>query len=381
MIEKLPTLYKRATTGKVQLWFLEVDGNKLRASTGQQGGKLNVARQWTVCKPKNVGRSNETSGEEQARLEAEAQYRKKLAQGGYSESIEAIDDTPAFFEPMAAEKWEKRAFTISPSDLVHSQPKLDGVRCIARADGLWSRYGKPILSVPHVWEALKPFFALYPNAVLDGELYSHDLADDFNEIIKMVKKQKPTQVHWDKTSDTIQYHIYDWPSVTMSDVPASFAHRLTCMLTSEVLSTNPQALRLVETVHVCDNDMLDELYGEYRARGYEGQMIRLDKPYEQKRSKNLLKRKEFFDGEYEIVEILEGQGNRTGMAGKILYKMEDGRTFKSNLQGGEVYYKELFENRDQFIGRIGTVRYPNLTPDGIPRFGVTVTIFDGNRDF
>lgn len=372
------TLYKRTTAGKVQQWFLEIDGDKIRASTGQVGGKLNVARQWTVCKPKNVGRSNATTGEEQARLEAESQYRKKLAQGGYSESIEAIDDTPAFFEPMTATKWADRAFVIDgrpEAQPVFSQRKLDGVRCVARADGLWSRYGKPILSVPHVWEALRPLFAEFPDAVLDGELYSHDLADDFNEIIRMVKKQKPTQVHWDKTAQTIQYHVYDWPSIE-----GGFHNRIIAI--NDYINDLPaSAIRIVQTTQVESNDHLDQLYAEYIEEGYEGQMIRLDEPYEQKRSKSLMKRKEFFDGEYEIVEVLEGQGNRSGMAGKLLYRMEDGRTFKSNLQGGEAYYKELFENREKVVGRTGTVRYPNLTPDGVPRFGVTVTIFDGVRDF
>ena len=46
--------------------------------------------------------------------------------------------------------------------------------------------------------------------------------------------------------------------------------------------------------------------------GYEGQMIRKDAPYECKRSKNLLKRKEFITEEFKVVKVVEGQGAWTG---------------------------------------------------------------------
>ena len=91
-----------------------------------------------------------------------------------------------------------------------------------------SRQGKPIDTVVHILEELKPFFAENPNAVLDGELYNHDYKNDFNKIISLVRKMKP--VRSDKDTDKtfakkeekfadalieakakIEYWIYDVP--------------------------------------------------------------------------------------------------------------------------------------------------------------------------
>ena len=56
---------------------------------------------------------------------------------------------------------------------------------------------------------------------------------------------------------------------------------------------------------------LDEYYDTYMEFGYEGQIVRVNGPYENKRSKLLLKRKDFSDAEYLVIDINEGDGNRT----------------------------------------------------------------------
>ena len=72
------------------------------------------------------------------------------------------------------------------------QPKLDGVRCLFTAKGAISRANNQFMNVDHIEQALKPFFAKNPTAILDGELYNHGLKDDFEKIISLVKKKKPT---------------------------------------------------------------------------------------------------------------------------------------------------------------------------------------------
>ena len=80
---------------------------------------------------------------------------------------------------------------------VYIQPKLDGVRCVIQYNKLncgehevvaYSRTGKPWKNIAHICVQLKPFFAKYPNVILDGELYNHDLKDDFEKIISLVRK-------------------------------------------------------------------------------------------------------------------------------------------------------------------------------------------------
>ena len=74
---------------------------------------------------------------------------------------------------------------------------------------------------------------------------------------------------------------------------------------------------------ICEtSEEIDVMYGEYTQAGYEGQMIRQDAVYENKRSKGLLKRKEFITEEYEVVEVHEGQGNWAGYAKRLILKWQ-----------------------------------------------------------
>ena len=189
---KLPTLYKLTTAGAIQQWQIVVDGDKYRTISGQKDGKK-IQNKWTVCKPKNVGRANATTGEEQAIKEAIAKHDKKL-ESGYHLNVENIKKKK-FYEPMLAQDFKNKnrqkevMFSIDESGVgapVFSQPKLDGIRCIAMREGLFTRTGKEITAVPHISEALEPFFEKYPNAVLDGELYNHKYKDDFNKIIHIL---------------------------------------------------------------------------------------------------------------------------------------------------------------------------------------------------
>ena len=57
----------------------------------------------------------------------------------------------------------------------------------------FTRNGKQIDSIPHILESLKDFFKKNPYAILDGELYNHDLRDNFNKITSLVRKQTPVR--------------------------------------------------------------------------------------------------------------------------------------------------------------------------------------------
>ena len=165
-MKKLPTLYKKTTIGKTQTWEIEVSGNKFRTISGQAAGKK-ITNNWTVCQGKNVGKKNATTGEEQALKEAEAKHKKKL-EAGYHLNLKNISKK-RFYEPMLAQDFKnKNRQSEVMADLqqvdggtvgtVFSQPKLDGIRCIAMREGLFTRTGKEITAVPHIHEALEPFF-------------------------------------------------------------------------------------------------------------------------------------------------------------------------------------------------------------------------------
>lgn len=368
------TLYKKTTTGAIQIWRKERLGNRYRTVSGQINGAA-VTSEWTTVEGKNVGRSNETTPEQQAISEIESQYTKKLSQGGYHKNIKDVD-TVKFFKPMLADKFDPK-YLPTDDTRVYVQPKLDGMRCIATKDGLFSRQGKPILSVPHVVEALKPHFDSDTDLILDGELYSHDLNEDFNQIMHLVKKLKPTAEHLAETKEKIQYHVYDMPSH-----PSGFGDRA---LAITDLDLDKNAVVMVKTYLIPANGSiiteLDKNNSVFLSDGYEGMIVRIDdKPYENKRSRQLLKRKEFRDEEFTVVSITEGTGNRSGMAGRVTYKTAAGKSFDTNITGGFEYYKELLREADEYVGGQGTVKFFEYTPDGVPRFGVTVALYKDGRD-
>jgi DNA ligase-1 len=87
-----------------------------------------------------------------------------------------------------------------------------------------------------------------------------------------------------------------------------------------------------------------------------------------------LKHKSFVDEEYTILDICEGEGNRTGTCGYMVFNTKDGKRFKSNVKGTFAETAEILENKDSLIGKEATVKYFNLTPDGIPRFPYVIKI-------
>jgi DNA ligase-1 len=112
--------------------------------------------------------------------------------------------------------------------------------------------------------------------------------------------------------------------------------------------------------------------------GYEGQIVRLNSPYEEKRSSNLLKRKEFVDQEFELIDIEEGAGNWDGMAKRAICALPDGRQFGAGISGTQSFALKLLQEKDNY--RLVTVKYHALTPDGIPRFPIAIKFWEHNFD-
>ena len=361
----MQTLIKRRSDGGIQEWSIEVTANAFRVTSGKRNGKK-VINEWTYCKGKNKGKSNETTDEQQAQLEAKAKWDKKLA-ADYALESQSVDDI-GYVKPMLAKDWNDYADKVEFP--VYTQPKLDGIRCIATKDGLKSRTGKDIVSVPHIFESLRPFFEEYPDVVLDGELYCDKFDNDFNAICHHVRRTNVTEESLEKAK-VIEYHVYDVVDSTMK-----FSDRKNFIIYSFVQAGVGGNVIPVETELVTDKETLDKLYCVWLHLGYEGQMIRLNEPYENKRSKTLLKRKDFQDAEYTILGWKEGIGNRAGTIGHLNFETDDGVTFKSNVKGNFEYVADLLKQGDSLIGKEATIKFFQLTPDGVPRFPYVIAIRD-----
>lgn len=370
-----PNIFKRDSTGAIRVWSmrLKVEGDigYHCTHTGKLDGKM-VESGWARCEPKNVGKKNATTSVEQAEAEIAANYAKKL-ELAYFADVEDIDNE-RYTDPMLAQTYSARASKFDIADGVYTQPKLDGIRCIARADGLFTRKGKPIVACPHIVESLADFFKRNPEAILDGELYNHVLKSDFNKIASIVRKAKPNAADTSRSQKYIQYHVYDWVHEN------AFKDRVSGVKDA-VSYIDSEHVLMVPTVRVTTQDVLDSLYADWLEAGYEGQMVRLpDVHYEVgKRSNSLMKRKEFLSEEFKVAAIEEGNGNWAGAAKRFVLYHPDGRTFGAGVRGAKPVLEELLQK-----GRTpkwATLHYFTETPDGIPRFPVVVDWgFGGGRN-
>lgn len=377
-------LYKRDSKGKVRVWYMEQDGDKYRTFDGVRDGTVKASA-WRTAKPTNVGRSNERDGVAQATFEISASYVKQL-KGAYYESLADIDLGCRYTEPMLADKYK----TFKPGDV---QPKLDGFRCIIKAEGGFSREGEVLPGAGHLHAILKPIFDRAPNLMLDGELYNHELGDDFNELGSLIKKGAPSPERQAEVEAKVQYHVYDIASMT--DKPWSERR---VALQALVKAINHPSIIFVDTVSVGAEDLYDQLHAEWVGTGFEGSMWRdRNALYEQgKRSKHLLKRKDFDDEEFDLIPngIEEGEGNWAGAAKRAVFwlphadrtidlsneKLRKENTFEAGLRGDKATGIKLLAERDRYTK--ATVRYFGWTPSEIPkpRFGVVTKFWEGERD-
>lgn len=357
----LGTLYKRDSAGKLRVWKVEVDGDKYRTIAGVDGGNL-VTSAWTTC----VGKQKRTN-EEQAFAEAVAEYSKKLDRE-YRCTPEELDSVPP--SPMLAHKYEGGV-----TFPVFSQPKLDGIRALISRYGAFSREYQRHLNCDHILTALAPVFEKHPNVMFDGEFYNHDFKADFGKISSIVRKQDPTPDQRHEATRLLQYHVYDLLGA------GPFSERRISI--GDLIGEKLGPVHRVVTHKVTDAEELDQLYGAYLEAGYEGQMVRLDANYEvDKRSKSLLKRKEFIADEFKLLRIEEGTGNWAGYAKRCVFALSDGRECGAGIRGSQEQMRILLDQscaiRD--VSSV-TIRYFTPSPDGVPRFPVATDFhFGGRRD-
>lgn len=364
-------LYKIDRKGNTRVWWIEYTKEAYRTCSGLLGGAI-VESGWIYPREKNVGRANATTVAEQVIAEVASKYEARMYQGKYHPSIEEAQKGAKFIECMLAEKFNPKKSTNYP---YYSQPKLDGVRCLVAEDVMQTRNGKEFVSSPHIREALNQFFEEFPDYILDGELYNHDLKNDFEKIISLARKTKPKPEDLVESASMVEYHVYD----VITPDPMTYEERMN-FLQENVFGRFPM-IQVVPSIIVNSLEEAEEKLGEYLENGYEGQMLRKSEaPYEHRRSASLLKHKMFEDGEYEIVDVIEGQGNWAGYAKSILIQLPDGSTQRSGMRGNFNNGKEILENKDQYIGTQVTVRYQNKTSDGKLRFPVVVAFWKGKRD-
>jgi DNA ligase-1 len=263
-------------------------------------------------------------------------------------------------KPMLA--YPVSAKPIDYSRPVFIQPKLDGVRCLIQYDSgvvtAYSRTGKVWKNIEHITLNLYKFFDKHPNVVLDGELYNHDFRDDFEQIISMVRKTKPTDEARAKSRDNVQFHCYDFVNKKMK-----FSTRDKWLLSNLQES---YCVKHVPTIPMTSEAGARVTHKVNLKAGYEGSIVRLNDPYQCKRSHSLRKFKDFSDAEANIVGYEEGKGKRIGTLGKFVMQDDDGNQFGCPPGKGH-NYKDLalmLQNVHEYMGQRATFTYFERTKAG-----------------
>jgi DNA ligase-1 len=365
-IRIFPPLYTRNSRGGIQIWKIEVEGNKWRTRFGQIDGKIQTG-EWTTCEGKNLGRSNATTPEQQAMLEAANAHRRRIEHGAHLD-VNQIDK-PKFFTPMLAHSYKDHPDITYP---IWSQPKLDGIRCLVNSEGMLSRRGKPIVAAPHIFAACQEL-GLPSSITLDGELYADKFKSDFDSLCSIIRKMKPTKDDLDRSELEMEYWIYDMFDSSRPDLPfeVRFAE-----LDLRIFKSQPGPsfkrrgpLVRVPTHLVKDKTKLDDHYETYLSMDLEGQMIRDPQAkYKPGRGKALLKRKELLEEEFPIIGVEAGKGKCAREAARLIVRLPNGKIAKPKPMGGTEFAQRLLRDRNKVIGKLATVRFGNYTPDGSLRF-------------
>lgn len=263
--------------------------------------------------------------------------------------------------PMLAYPVSKKP--VDYSKPVFVQPKLDGVRCVIQTNQVnhfsrpieyevkaYSRTGKEWKNIDHILEQLTPFFNKYPHIILDGELYNHDLKDDFEKIISLVRKTKPTPEDRLDASNLTQFHCYD-----IIDEELPFDQRIEFI--SESLMLMGDSIYPVLTMQVDSESYAKEIHSVNLYNGYEGSILRTNDKYACKRSHNLRKFKDFHDAEAEITGWVEGKGKRIGTIGKFTAVDSEGNEFGMPVMDKFKILQANFETMKDWVGETATFTY------------------------
>lgn len=352
MIQVREILYGASKKGKIKQWSVYVDDDIVTVEFGQKGGKLQTKD--TACTPKNVGKANETTPEEQALLEAEAKWQKQYDNKLYRHTPEEATEVGELL-PMLAIDGSKKPEKIKYPCYI--QPKLDGVRCMVYMDNghikAISRQGK----FYELHETLKTeILCLMRESKVDkfdGELYIH--GTKLQHIVSYVRnKDKPEH-------NNIEFHIFDVPS---DRVWADRRVELNKLDTISYLF-KMHCVNIVSSKLIKIKKELDDSVQQFMDNGYEGTIVRnLKGKYEYNhRSSDLIKVKIMQDSEALVTGCREDK-NGEGVL-----------TCSWNDVGFDVKMKgtretRAFSEQQKLIGKWINFTYQQLSEKSVPIFPV-----------
>ena len=341
-------LYIRDNTGSMREWAISAEGNVITIRYGQSGGSMQYQTEIV-----EEGKATRTVDEQiMSRM---ASRISKQRDKGYSPSLteaaaaERPTNAIGMPKPMLAQKISKVRDIVYDDAVV--QPKFDGNRCLIYCrDGVnyaYSRQGKRVEAIDHILNDI----VLPEGYILDGELYCH--GQPLQTIVSWIKRKQ-------EDTKRLRYHVYD----IVSNLPYTLRSRLIRELPIG------ESISPVYGESVGSYEDVLAAFREYRADGYEGAILRWGSSgYEDgKRSKSLVKIKEWNSDEFVVVDI---RASKDGWA--VLECLAfNGERFGVSAPGTIFFKRDILQNKEEYIGKFVTIEYANLTKDGIPFHPVAI---------
>ena len=244
---------------------------------------------------------------------------------------------------------------INYDNKVFMQPKLDGVRCLIQYDKgkvtAYSRTGKEWKNIHHITSSLEKWFKSNQTTVLDGELYNHDLRDDFETIISLVRRQTPDDIDMLESRDLVQFHCYD--IIHPNNSPFEDRNRFI----KHCVEQSSPYVHVVNTMVCASDEDAKEIHAVNLACGFEGSILRTNDVYKFGRSWSLRKFKDFHDAEATLLCWVEGKGKRKGTVGKFMAVDADGNEFGMPVMGKFDYLQKNFRKMRNWVGKTATFTY------------------------
>lgn len=273
--------------------------------------------------------------------------------------------------------WEKhQAFYRDQGDKWFVSRKLDGCRCLFRCTAetkqvqAFSRSGH---SYPRHIEGLDVFFRAFEglDGVLDGEMLVLDAQgqEHFN-VVNAVMNPKATPVQGKKNvqlqaGQYLCFFAFDWIPTSVFDRGQggpTWSQRQRHL--QDILPVGTQ-IRLLEQV---PHPEMPRMWREVERHGWEGLILRLDCPYEGKKSRKMLKRKTQADDEFAIVDasastqLVPGSAESAQALEHVAIMYKDQRVW---VGGGFSWAQRLKygQNPEILIGKHVTVKHYGETTD------------------
>lgn len=255
---------------------------------------------------------------------------------------------------------------LSGNEYIYLSQKLNGTRCFYYKGKLYSRQGKEFENLDHIIKDIKilsDIIQFKQPMVLDGELLLKPSNLNDSEAF-----QKGTGLANSKEKDKTELRLVLFDIITENDFIEGISEytyadrKRELLILSDVIKDNKlENISIVPMFYEgTDHDEIWKWLEYAEQNDMEGLMLNLDTPYECKRTKNLIKIKQFYTLDLKVTDIDKGTGRNSDRLGKVYVD------FKGNKVGvGSGFSDELrdyyWQHPQEIIGKIIEVKYKEKT--------------------